>query len=258
MVLITPTIETDENSPFEGFLRVSFPKDSRCESFSVPLRPTSEMLNKWNFVDDVNMWGNQLDGYICESLTSGPSPSAILSAFFGKPVHLIRKGPRRRICQPAPSFPQLNASTDFPNTFPLLVLSEESVESVRQEIRAQVGKQGVDEKWKTDVLEIERFRPNIVFKGGEAYAEDQWEEISIGSQTSNFLVVNKCPRCLLPNVSPETGVRDKAVPYKILMKTRTGIDPRAKMKPVLGCHSVPLGVGEIKIGDVVSIIRENK
>ncbi len=55
--------------------------------------------------------------------------------------------------------------------------------------------------------------------------------------------------------SPDTGVRDKAVPYKILMKVRTGIDPANKMGPCVGCNGVPLGEGVIRLGDKVVIRR---
>jgi uncharacterized protein len=54
-------------------------------------------------------------------------------------------------------FPQLDATTNYPDGYPLLVLSEESVESVEKELRGHVGKQGIDERWKTDSLVIERF-----------------------------------------------------------------------------------------------------
>lgn len=57
----------------------------------------------------------------------------------------------------------------------------------------------------------------------------------------------------LPNVSPETGERDQAVPYKVLMKFRTGLDPTQKMKPCVGCNAVPRGSGVVKVGDSLHI-----
>ncbi|KAK0199089.1 MOSC N-terminal beta barrel domain-containing protein [Armillaria mellea] len=262
MVLITPQIETDDNSPYGGVLRVSFPEDSSCNSFDVPLHPSEEMLNTWQSFDVV-MWGSSIDSYVCEavSLSSGPSkcPSAILSSYFEKPVHLVFKGRRPRNCAPTAAFPELKATAVYQDGYPLLVLSEESMNVLEDELRNQVGKQGVDEHWRTDRLMIERFRPNIVFKGAGPFAEDMWEEIAIESgpvlDAPGILIVSKCVRCLLPNVSPDTGVRDKAVPYKVLMKVRTGIDPANKMKPCVGCNGVPLGEGVIRLGDKVVIRR---
>lgn len=57
----------------------------------------------------------------------------------------------------------------------------------------------------------------------------------------------------LPNVNPETGERDNAVPYKVLMKFRTGIDPTHKMKPCVGCNGVPASDGLVKVGDLVYV-----
>jgi uncharacterized protein len=47
MVLITPKIEVDDSNPFGGNLVVSFPDDSECTNFKVPLNPTSAVLQDW-------------------------------------------------------------------------------------------------------------------------------------------------------------------------------------------------------------------
>jgi len=138
--------------------------------------------------------------------------------------------------------------------YPLLVLSEEGIREVESETRKWVGHQGVGEIWKEEMLVIQRFRPNIVFSGGGPFAEDSWQEIAIGFKNApRITLVSKCARCLLPNVSPETGEADKAVPYKVLMKFRTGLDPTAMMKPYVGCNAVPDAEGVVKVGDVVFV-----
>ena len=43
------------------------------------------------------------------------------------------------------------------------------------------------------------FRPNVVVRGGAAYAEDFWRRIRIGD--SEFLVVESCARCSVLNVA---------------------------------------------------------
>ena len=47
MVLISPRIERDETSPHGGKLVVSFPLESGCDTFEVPLNPTPELVSKW-------------------------------------------------------------------------------------------------------------------------------------------------------------------------------------------------------------------
>lgn len=115
-------------------------------------------------LEKVMMWGNAIHGHICESLPSSSSPSpsqsqspsAILSRYFDKPVHLVFKGSRPRPCDPTPVFPDLKATAVFQDGYPLLVASEESLLAVETELRGHVGKQGVDERWKSDRLVIER------------------------------------------------------------------------------------------------------
>ncbi|KAF8641062.1 hypothetical protein AX17_000706 [Amanita inopinata Kibby_2008] len=258
MVLITPRIDRDDSSPYGGLLNVSFPADSGCESFSVPLRPTEDVLHRWTMISELILWKTHgpLDGYICESLEplAADSPTVVLSKYFGKPVQLMYKGPRARAVDPTVAFPHLTATAIYQDMYPILVLSEESMDQINETMQPYVGTQGIEESWKANKVAIERFRPNIVFMGGGPFAEDGWEEVVIGSDASPTLtLVSKCARCLLPNVGPETGQRDKAVPYKVLMKFRTGLDPEEMMKPCVGCNAVPAGNGVVNVGDLVHV-----
>ncbi|TFK70463.1 hypothetical protein BDN72DRAFT_838985 [Pluteus cervinus] len=257
MVLITPRIESDEASPYGGQLNVSFPEDSGCESFSIPLHPDDACLESWSILPEITIWPTHapLDGYICQSLSDSPTaPSDILSQYFGKPVHLIYKGPRRRVIDATTAFPELNATALYQDMYPLLILSEESMQEIEHEIRPKVGTQGITEGWRDGKVAIERFRPNIVLTGGGPFAEDDWEDISIGPEGApKITLVSKCTRCLLPNVSPETGERDEAVPFKVIMKFRAGLDPEQKFKACVGCNAVPEADGIVSVGDVVRV-----
>ena len=61
--------------------------------------------------------------------------------------------------------------------------------------------------------------------------------------------------CQLPNVDPKSGLRDAAVPYKVLMQFRTGVDRANMNKPCFGCNGVPEGDGTIQVGDTVTIMQ---
>ncbi|GLB43597.1 putative MOSC domain containing protein [Lyophyllum shimeji] len=259
MVLITPRIESNPSSAHGGSLVVTFPPNApaECTEFHVPLQPSADTLKGWEIIDKIGLFDHHVDGYIGQSLpspsSSAPSTSAseILSRYFGKPVHLVYKGPRARAVDATHAFPDLQATSVFQDMYPLLVLSKESMCEVEREVRKRVGEQGVDEMWREERVELRRFRPNIVFEGGGPFAEDQWEEVAIGRTDAPVItLVSKCARCLLPNVSPETGVRDKAVPYKVIMKFRTGVDPIDKMKPCVGCNGVPAADGVMNGGVV--------
>ncbi len=43
------------------------------------------------------------------------------------------------------------------------------------------------------------------------------------------------------------------MPYKVLMKFRTGVDPANLTKPCFGCNGVPAGNGVIRVGDIVAV-----
>ena len=167
-------------------------------------------------LSSITIWPTHdpVDAYIARS-ASGPDPSTALSQYFGRPVHLVYKGPRPRVIDPTDSFPQLEATAKYQDMYPLLVLSEESIGPIDQEMKKHVGTQGIEESWKDGGVVIERsesrgcflkaetkishrFRPNIVFRGGGPFAEDDWEEITIGSESApTILLVSKCTRCLV-------------------------------------------------------------
>ncbi|EMD31142.1 hypothetical protein CERSUDRAFT_120106 [Gelatoporia subvermispora B] len=277
MVLVTPRIMPDTSSPHGGQLLVEFPEDSRCETFAVPLNPTEDALRDWEIISDCALWGQLVDGYVCARLpassSSSASPSEILSTYLERPVLLVMKGPRPRACPPTEAFPELSATAVFQDGYPLLVASEESLQAVTAKVqeaaRREKGEEGwvggMDRtRWHDGEIEMERFRPNIVFAGaGVPFAEDMWREIVTGpapiadpsgappSQT--ITLVSKCTRCLLPNVDTRAGTRDAAVPYKVLMKFRRGKDPTKAGKACFGCNGLYGGEGTVRVGDWVAV-----
>ncbi|KAJ7269364.1 hypothetical protein B0H12DRAFT_34540 [Mycena haematopus] len=255
MVLITPKIgDAHPASPHSGVLTVSFPAESECEPFSVPLSPDQATLDSWKRIEQVKMWHIPFDAYICEALSSS-SPSDILSSYFRKPVHLVYKGYQPRPVDPTPAHPKLKATAVFQDCYPLMVLSQESMARIEEELRGHVGEQGIDQRWRDESLVIERFRPNLVFEGAGPFAEDAWEAIRIGPLPDAPVIslVSKCTRCLLPNISPETGEMDKAVPYKTLQKFRR-VDPTMPMKSCVGTNACPQGEGVVRVGDCAKIV----
>lgn len=71
---------------------------------------------------------------------------------------------------------------------------------------------------------------------------------NIASQLTSYSTVRQ-----LPNVDPTSGERDKAVPFKVLMKFRTGVIPEDKWKPCVGCNAVPAASGVVSVGDEVRV-----
>jgi len=181
---------------------------------------------------------------------------------------LVMKGPETRECPPSLAFPELKASSVFQDAYPLLVTSEESLAAVGEAIRSAArNEQGVigglnQDRWKVGEVEMERFRPNIVVKGaGIPFSEEFMREIVVSSQpiqdpsqadsSKTITLIGKCARCLLPNVDTRTGIRDAAVPYKVMMKFHK--DPKRMNKPIFGVNGAYGGDGIVRLGDYVEV-----
>jgi len=127
----------------------------------------------------------------------------------------------------------------FANGCPYLLISENSLNEVNKQCT----------KFECS---MQRFRPNIVVSGCEAFSEDAWKCLKIGS--AEFRCLHRCGRCILLNVDPETGIRDKQEPLQTLRSFRLvskDDDPSYGNSPILGRN---LGIevcGSIKVGDDV-------
>jgi uncharacterized protein len=96
-----------------------------------------------------------------------------------------------------------SAVTQFSDGYPLLVLSEASLDDLNQRLH----KKG------EPPISIERFRPNIVLSGLQPHDEDRTLELHITSAQENFTLalVKPCPRCPIPNIDPKTAEVNPAV-----------------------------------------------
>ena len=66
-------------------------------------------------------------------------------------------------------------------------------------------------------------RPNIVVRGGKAFAEDTWGKVTIGDEQTLIECVKPCTRCKIPTVDPITGVMNEDnQPIKAMKRLRSG------------------------------------
>jgi uncharacterized protein len=77
------------------------------------------------------------------------------------------------------------------DAYPFLIIGQASLDDLNKRLKEPVT--------------MQRFRPNFVFTGGQAYEEDHWKNFSIG--TNRFEGVKNCSRCSLTTVDPETGTK---------------------------------------------------
>ncbi|KAI3490921.1 hypothetical protein L1887_45083 [Cichorium endivia] len=99
-------------------------------------------------------------------------------------------------------------------------------------------------------VQMEQFRPNLVVTGADAWDEDTWKVIRIGSVI--FDVVKPCSRCIFTTVSPEKGQKHPSgEPLKTLQSFRTAQD---NGDVDFGQNLIPRSSGAIRVGDEVEIL----
>ncbi|GHO45357.1 MOSC domain-containing protein [Ktedonospora formicarum] len=95
---------------------------------------------------------------------------------------------------------------------------------------------------------MDRFRPNLVVAGAEAFAEDGWKTIKIGNHT--FQTVRACDRCAITTVDQARGIMTGKEPLATLARYRT-----FGKKVLFGQYLFGEGSGTIRVGDTVQVLE---
>ncbi|GAB4554727.1 MAG: MOSC domain-containing protein [Anaerolineae bacterium] len=172
----------------------------------------------------------------CEAWDEGDEVSEWASEFLGASVRLVRMcDDFRRVVDP--KYSPRPSQTGFSDGFPLLVITEESVEDLNQRLVA---------RGKNPVM-MNRFRPNIVIQGGEPFAEDTWSTIQLGDVIIDL--VKPCARCVIPTLDPNTGKAPQVGEPSATLATFRRFDNKI-MFAQNGIHRAP---GVLKVGQAVKI-----
>lgn len=120
----------------------------------------------------------------------------------------------------------------FADAFPFLLISEASLQDLNQRLETP--------------LPMNRFRPNLVVRGCEAFAEDRWRKIRVGSVV--FHVVKSCARCIITTVEQTTGIKEKEpLPTLATYRLHQG-------KILFGQNLLQANLGSLHVGDAVEIL----
>ena len=120
-----------------------------------------------------------------------------------KRYRLVRFDPDHRRLASQEWTGDIEAFNQFSDGFPLLVLSQASVDGLNQKLveggHAPVG--------------AERFRPNILIEGYSAHDEDRVLQLQISEPNTSVALrlVKPCTRCAIPNIDPATALSHPAV-----------------------------------------------
>jgi uncharacterized protein YcbX len=101
---------------------------------------------------------------------------------------------------------------------------------------------------------MNRFRPNIVVDGEDAFAEDSWKRLQIGDVSLNATIT--CERCSIVATTQETAQRGKE-PLKTLAgyrKFQGGFGSGV----LFGIHLDVSTCGRIRVGDSVEVLERGQ
>lgn len=166
-----------------------------------------------------------------EALTVSDEADAWLSEQLDKKVHLVIM-PESTQRKADPRYALHDESVSFADGFPFLLISEGSLNDLNGRL--------------TDPVSMRRFRPNFVISGTNAFAEDDWKSIKIG--TLSFDVVKPCARCILTTIDPETAAKGPE-PLKTLATYR-----RVNNKVLFGQNLVAREEGNVREGDEIVLL----
>ena len=126
-----------------------------------------------------------------------------------------------------------NDITGFSDAFPLLMIGQASLDDLNSRLDIPVP--------------MNRFRPNIVFTGGDPFEEDTMEHFRINN--IDLYAVKPCARCVVTTTDQETGATAKE-PLKTLASYRTGNN-----KVYFGQNILYKNNGVIKVGDELKVVQ---
>ncbi|MEX3809699.1 MOSC domain-containing protein [Paraburkholderia sp. BR13439] len=148
---------------------------------------------------DTAVWSDAAYG-----LDTGEATAAWFTEFLGLPARLLRFDPEReRIVDPDYTDSTRGATTFFADGFPLLVVGQASLD----DLNARLNRKGAPS------IRIDRFRPNIVLTGLDAYEEDYVETLAVDADADSsarveLRLVKLCSRCPMPTIDQARGAPD--------------------------------------------------
>lgn len=176
----------------------------------------------------VKVWRDE-----CEARFVDAEADSWLSEFLGHDCRLVYLPPGS-VRQVDQDYAQAIDQVGFADGFPFLLIAQASLDDLNQRLPTP--------------LPMERFRPNLVISGCDAYAEDSWRRIRIGELI--FRVVKPCSRCVIPTIDPETGKRQGNEPLKTLLQYR-----KQGNLVMFGQNLLHDGVGSLSRGMPVEVLE---
>jgi len=248
-----PTMTLIDTTLSDDYSELTIAIHGTEDKVTIPTRPDEEWLKENTKLSEVEIWGSKTDGWeYSEDINS------IFSRYFKKPAKLIYKGPTPRLSRgnADPEMYGEEVPHHFADVMSVQVASEASLADLKERLE--------DRGYHDENFTIERFRPNIIFKGNKPWEEDSFKRIQVITvdhekeelRRYDLDVVARCARCQVPNVNPDTAEKNAKEPWDTLMKFRR-IDQGgvAKYKPCFGMLCLPKNEGDIWVGSKLDILE---
>jgi len=152
---------------------------------------------------NVTLWDAELAALDC-----GEDRHQWFSSYLGADVRLVCFDPTvTRACN-SNWCGDVAASTQFSDGFPLLVTSQASLD----DLNLRLQRKGAP------ALPMNRFRPNLVLSGLDAYEEDYVDTLHLGEPGKEIVLrlAKPCARCTIPGIDQENGQCDPQWPHEPL------------------------------------------
>lgn len=190
---------------------------------TIPFHPqTNERVS-------VTVWNDQ-----CAALTVSAEADAWLSKQLGLSCRLVYM-PDESHRPVDPDYARSNEITSFSDAYPFMMIGQSSLDDLNKRLQRP--------------LPMNRFRPNIVFTGGEAYEEDRMEIFTIGD--IEFFGVKPCARCVVTTINQEDATAGTE-PLKTMATYR-----QKNNKVYFGQNLLHRGVGVINVGDILQLKKKS-
>ena len=177
---------------------------------------------------DVVVWRDR-----CRAVDQGDAAAGWLSRFLGREVRLVRMAEDfSRSVNPDFAVDE-GDEVGFQDGYPFLIISEESLADLNARL--------------AEPLPMNRFRPNIVVRGGGPFAEDGWRRLRIGAV--EFHLVKACARCAITTTDQETAAVGRE-PLATLATFR-----RVERGVLFGQNAIHAAPGAIRRGDAVEVLE---
>lgn len=186
------------------------------------------ILKNWTdkYTRTAQIWND-----LVEVIKGDPTIDVWFSDFLTIPCTLVYL-PKNASRQVDLDYAPIGTETTLTDGFPFLIIGQEALNNLNNKLAKPV--------------EMTRFRPNLVFTGGHAHDEDNWDQFQIGKAT--FKRVKPCARCLVTTLDLETSQPGKE-PLKTLATYR-----RQNNKIYFGQNLISQNLGTLKVGDPIQPI----